>query len=72
MVREPSRELVEVARAFVCVRVTDMSEVDLDVYRFDYDLCTGCGTCERQCPVHAIEMITEPWPGAPASSGGEG
>ncbi len=28
-------------------------------YRFDYDLCTGCGSCERQCPVHAIEMISE-------------
>ncbi len=29
-------------------------------YRFDYDRCTGCGTCERQCPVHAIEMVPEP------------
>jgi NADPH-dependent glutamate synthase beta subunit-like oxidoreductase len=28
-------------------------------YRFDYDLCTGCGTCSRQCPVHAIEMVPE-------------
>jgi NADPH-dependent glutamate synthase beta subunit-like oxidoreductase len=28
-------------------------------YRFDYDLCTGCGTCYEQCPVHAIEMIQE-------------
>jgi NADPH-dependent glutamate synthase beta subunit-like oxidoreductase len=28
-------------------------------YRFDYDRCTGCGTCYEQCPVHAIEMITE-------------
>jgi NADPH-dependent glutamate synthase beta subunit-like oxidoreductase len=28
-------------------------------YRFDYDLCTGCGTCVRQCPVHAIELIGE-------------
>lgn len=28
-------------------------------YRFDYDRCTGCGTCARQCPVHAIEMIPE-------------
>ncbi len=26
-------------------------------YRFDYDRCTGCGTCYDQCPVHAIEMI---------------
>ena len=22
--------------------------------------CTGCGTCYRQCPVHAIEMVPEP------------
>ncbi|MEQ6900531.1 NAD(P)-binding protein [Nocardioides sp. YIM 152588] len=29
-------------------------------YEFDYDACTGCGTCERQCPVHAIEMVPEP------------
>lgn len=28
-------------------------------YRFDYELCTGCGTCAEQCPVHAIEMIPE-------------
>jgi len=28
-------------------------------YRFDYDRCTGCGTCYEQCPVHAIEMIPE-------------
>ena len=28
-------------------------------YRFDYDLCTGCTTCVRQCPVHAIEMVSE-------------
>jgi NADPH-dependent glutamate synthase beta subunit-like oxidoreductase len=28
-------------------------------YRFDYDSCTGCGTCHDQCPVHAIEMIPE-------------
>ena len=28
-------------------------------YRFDYDKCTGCGTCQRQCPVHAIDMIPE-------------
>ncbi len=28
-------------------------------YRFDYDQCTGCGTCADQCPVHAIEMIGE-------------
>ncbi|HET7279631.1 MAG TPA: NAD(P)-binding protein [Dermatophilaceae bacterium] len=29
-------------------------------YRFDYTTCTGCGTCYRQCPVHAIEMVSEP------------
>ncbi|HVN11892.1 MAG TPA: NAD(P)-binding protein [Kineosporiaceae bacterium] len=29
-------------------------------YRIDLDLCTGCGTCYRQCPVHAIELIPEP------------
>jgi NADPH-dependent glutamate synthase beta subunit-like oxidoreductase len=29
-------------------------------YRFDYDRCTGCGTCYDQCPVHAIEMVAEP------------
>ncbi len=28
-------------------------------YEFDYDRCTGCGTCYRQCPVHAIEMVPE-------------
>ncbi|MFZ0530468.1 MAG: NAD(P)-binding protein [Propionicimonas sp.] len=28
-------------------------------YRFDYDKCTGCGTCAEQCPVHAIDMIKE-------------
>jgi formate dehydrogenase beta subunit len=28
-------------------------------YEFDYDACTGCGTCYRQCPVHAIEMVPE-------------
>ncbi len=28
-------------------------------YRFDYDCCTGCGTCFEQCPVHAIEMVEE-------------
>ncbi|HEU5208933.1 MAG TPA: NAD(P)-binding protein [Longimicrobiales bacterium] len=28
-------------------------------YAFDYDRCTGCATCSRQCPVHAIEMIGE-------------
>ena len=29
-------------------------------YRFDFDRCTGCGVCFEQCPVHAIEMISEP------------
>jgi NADPH-dependent glutamate synthase beta subunit-like oxidoreductase len=29
-------------------------------YRFNYDRCTGCGTCYEQCPVHAIEMVDEP------------
>ena len=29
-------------------------------YRYDYDKCTGCGTCYDQCPVHAIEMFPEP------------
>jgi len=28
-------------------------------YEFDYDRCTGCGICQAQCPVHAIEMIPE-------------
>lgn len=28
-------------------------------YRYDYDLCTGCGVCQEQCPCHAIEMIPE-------------
>ena len=28
-------------------------------YRFDYDLCTGCGACFEQCPVHSIEMVPE-------------
>jgi NADPH-dependent glutamate synthase beta subunit-like oxidoreductase len=29
-------------------------------YEFNYDRCTGCGTCYEQCPVHAIEMVPEP------------
>ena len=29
-------------------------------YRFDYDRCTGCGACYEQCPVHSIEMLSEP------------
>jgi NADPH-dependent glutamate synthase beta subunit-like oxidoreductase len=28
-------------------------------YRFDYDRCTGCAVCFEQCPVHAIDMVTE-------------
>jgi NADPH-dependent glutamate synthase beta subunit-like oxidoreductase len=28
-------------------------------YRFDYDLCTACGTCVDQCPVHAIDWVSE-------------
>ena len=34
-------------------------------YRFDYARCTGCGTCARQCPVAAIDLIgeREPLPG---------
>jgi formate dehydrogenase beta subunit len=31
-------------------------------YRYDYDRCTGCSTCARQCPVHAIEMVPEEAP----------
>jgi NADPH-dependent glutamate synthase beta subunit-like oxidoreductase len=29
-------------------------------YRFDYDRCTGCRACFEQCPVHSIEMFSEP------------
>ncbi len=28
-------------------------------YRFDYDRCTGCSACFEQCPVHAIDMVSE-------------
>ncbi|MDR1448915.1 MAG: NAD(P)-binding protein [Propionibacteriaceae bacterium] len=28
-------------------------------YRYDYEKCTGCASCYEQCPVHAIEMISE-------------
>ena len=28
-------------------------------YRYDYDRCTGCGTCSDQCPVGAIKMVEE-------------
>lgn len=29
-------------------------------YKFNYDICTGCGTCYEQCPCHAIDMVAEP------------
>jgi|SRR5579871_741089 len=29
-------------------------------YRFDYDLCQGCGVCASECPCGAIDMIAEP------------
>ena len=29
-------------------------------YVFDLSRCTGCGACFEQCPVHAIDMISEP------------
>ncbi len=38
MARQPTKELIEAARDFVCVRVLNMAGVDLSVYRFDYDL----------------------------------
>lgn len=28
-------------------------------YKFNYDLCTGCGVCFEQCPCHAIDMVNE-------------
>jgi NADPH-dependent glutamate synthase beta subunit-like oxidoreductase len=28
-------------------------------YKFDYERCTGCGACFEQCPVHAIDMVSE-------------
>lgn len=28
-------------------------------YRFNYNLCTGCGVCFEQCPCHAIDMIPD-------------
>ena len=37
MVR-PSGEFLKVAEQYVCVRVVDLREVDLNVYRFDFDL----------------------------------
>lgn len=29
-------------------------------YEVNFDLCTGCGTCFDQCPVHAISLVPEP------------
>ncbi len=29
-------------------------------YKVNFDLCTGCGTCFDQCPVHAISLVPEP------------
>ena len=29
-------------------------------YRFDYEICTGCGNCASECPCGAIDMIPEP------------
>jgi len=29
-------------------------------YEVNFQLCTGCGTCFDQCPVHAISLIPEP------------
>lgn len=37
VVRPPS-EFVEAARDYVCVRVTDMSGIDVELFRFDFDL----------------------------------
>jgi hypothetical protein len=34
----PPRELIDAARAYVAVRVTNMAGVDLNAYRFDHDL----------------------------------
>jgi NADPH-dependent glutamate synthase beta subunit-like oxidoreductase len=28
-------------------------------YRYNYEKCTGCAECYEQCPVHAIDMISE-------------
>jgi len=29
-------------------------------YEYDYDYCTGCGSCASECPCGAIDMIAEP------------
>ncbi|MBW3086496.1 Ferredoxin--NADP reductase [Austwickia sp. TVS 96-490-7B] len=39
-------------------------------YRYDYDRCTGCGTCYEQCPVHAIDMVPEGRPDIPLTGPG--
>ncbi|GAB77358.1 NADPH-dependent glutamate synthase beta chain [Austwickia chelonae] len=41
-------------------------------YRYDYNRCTGCGTCYEQCPVHAIEMVPEGRPDRPLTGPGQG
>lgn len=28
-------------------------------YKYNYDLCTGCGVCYEQCPCHAIDLTPE-------------
>jgi NADPH-dependent glutamate synthase beta subunit-like oxidoreductase len=33
-------------------------------YEFDYQRCTGCGTCYDQCPVHAIDLFAAAGPAA--------
>ena len=33
-----------------------MSPVSPIIPKFDYDKCTGCGTCAKLCPYFAIEM----------------
>ncbi|GAB94250.1 NADPH-dependent glutamate synthase beta subunit-like oxidoreductase [Kineosphaera limosa] len=39
-------------------------------YRYDYDKCTGCGTCYEQCPVHAIDMVVDGHPDRPLTPPG--
>ncbi|MCA0436654.1 MAG: NAD(P)-binding protein [Actinobacteria bacterium] len=41
-------------------------------YRYNYDKCTGCGTCYEQCPVHAIDMVPEGRPDRPLTGPGRG
>ena len=36
------------------ITVGDMGEIVVDLER-----CTGCGVCEKQCPIGAIEMFDE-------------